>query len=71
MISLKEIKVKDIKLTIMQRKQLADQWGKTYGYIKCDCNDPSCEKKGYEGEVANHIEDCSCSICHRHYSKLR
>lgn len=39
--------------------------------IKCDCNDPQCNHKvGLEGEVANHIEECGCGDCHRHYSKL-
>lgn len=38
--------------------------------ITCDCNDRSCEKKGIEGEVANHIENCSCAICHRYMGKI-
>lgn len=38
--------------------------------ITCDCNDSSCLKKGEEGEVAGHIDDCSCDVCHRYYGKV-
>lgn len=39
-------------------------------FIKCDCDDPSCPKYGYTGEVSDHIEDCSCAKCHRELGKL-
>lgn len=38
--------------------------------IECECNDRSCEKLGVEGEVNNHISDCSCGDCHRAMGKI-
>jgi len=38
--------------------------------INCDCDDAMCKGEGVEGEVANHIEVCSCGECHRHFSKI-
>lgn len=38
--------------------------------IVCDCNDPSCPKRGIEGEVGGHIEECSCGDCHRALGKI-
>lgn len=38
--------------------------------IECDCDDPSCKKKGTEGEVPDHIEECSCGHCHRELGKI-
>lgn len=38
--------------------------------MECDCNDPSCPKVGTEGELARHIEECTCADCHRYYSKI-
>jgi hypothetical protein len=38
--------------------------------IKCDCNDRACKRIGYEGEVANHIDECSCADCHRALGKI-
>ena len=35
-----------------------------YTEIECDCNDDYCERIGPEGEVSNHIEGCSCGLCH-------
>lgn len=39
--------------------------------IDCECNDPSCVSVGREGEVAGHIENCSCHHCHHEMGKLR
>jgi len=39
------------------------------GQIRCACNERSCGI-GEEGEVWNHIQECGCSTCHRHYGKL-
>ena len=36
--------------------------------IICECNEGCGE--GEEGEVAGHLENCSCKDCHDHYSKL-
>jgi len=33
--------------------------------ITCACNDPECPQEGFEGEVAHHIEKCSCRHCHQ------
>lgn len=38
--------------------------------IFCACDDPSCEKKGVEGEIAGHIDQCSCGDCHRALGKI-
>jgi len=38
--------------------------------MNCVCDDPSCPKKGQEGEVANHIDRCSCEECHRELGKI-
>lgn len=38
--------------------------------IECPCNEQDCEgKKGVANEI-NHIEDCPCGECHKHYGKL-
>jgi hypothetical protein len=37
-------------------------------FITCDC-DQQCGE-GLEGEVSNHIEDCSCGECHREMGKI-
>ena len=39
--------------------------------VNCNCDDPSCGKRGQEGEVGGHIEGCSCGECHRVMGKLR
>ncbi len=39
--------------------------------INCQCDDHACKKVGEEGEVDNHIEDCSCYTCHHAIGKLR
>ena len=38
--------------------------------IVCGCDDPSCPGDGEEGEVANHIEDCTCGDCHHAMGKI-
>lgn len=38
--------------------------------IDCDCDDRNCIGKGYEDEIANHIEDCPCAHCHREMGKI-
>lgn len=39
--------------------------------IICQCDDSGCgDKRGFEGEVEGHIEDCGCSHCHRELGKL-
>jgi|3_EtaG_2_1085321.scaffolds.fasta_scaffold357569_1 hypothetical protein len=52
------------------QKTLREQFAEiNEGYINCTCDDLSCDhKRGLEGEVAGHIEDCSCDHCNRYYS---
>lgn len=38
--------------------------------IKCMCNDAFCIGEGLEGEVAGHVESCSCGHCHRLLGKV-
>lgn len=33
--------------------------------IVCVCDDEVCPRQGIEGEVPNHIEQCSCRTCHQ------
>lgn len=40
--------------------------------ISCACMDGSCSgKRGAEGEVNRHIENCDCSHCHREMGSVR
>jgi hypothetical protein len=50
--------------------RLAENHFKKLIGITCACNDSSCERRGQEGEVAGHIENCSCHTCHHAMGKL-
>ena len=64
--------INGVKKTPMITLKIDNDWKITgEETIICQCDDSGCgDKRGFEGEVEGHIEDCGCSHCHRELGKL-
>ena len=62
--------MKTIKLPGYFGEEMVKDFFSYLNQIECACDDPSCGKKGDQGEVEGHIENCSCGQCHEAMGKI-